>query len=131
MSDTPDSVKKHIQWYIFVGTSLIVLTGVTVWVSGHHFGKPGDNFWNITVALVVATLKAGLVASIFMHLFWDMFVKMAVIFKVMIFTAVFFAGMMILTLWSLKGEIRTSQSHHLGPLFRTSQPVEVEEHPAH
>ena len=113
MSDSVEDIKKHITWYIYIGTALIVLTGVTVGVSYHHFGDIG----NIVVALIIATLKAGLVASIFMHLFWDMFVKMAVIFKVMIFTAVFFAGMMILMLWSLKGEIR-SGADHMGPLFR-------------
>ncbi len=123
MSDTVKAIKKHVSWYMIVGVSLIVLTGVTVGVSYIHFGHSG----NIVVALIIATLKAALVASIFMHLFWDMFVKMAVIFKVMIFTAIFFTGLMALTLWSLKDEIRTSSSTP-GPLFRQSAPAPAEEH---
>jgi cytochrome c oxidase subunit IV len=130
MSDSIEAIKKHIRFYVVIGTSLIILTIVTVLVSGHHFGKEGDNFWNITVALIIATLKAALVASIFMHLFWDMFVKMAVIFKVLIFTGVFFTGMLVLVLWSLADEIKTSHKH-LGPMFHYEKAVVAEEHPAH
>jgi caa(3)-type oxidase subunit IV len=118
MSDSVEAVKKHVRSYIIIGASLLVLTIVTVLASRIHFGQEGDNFWNITVALIIATVKAALVATIFMHLFWDMFIKMAVIFKVMIFTVVFFAGLMLLTLWTLGDEIRTSRDHRLGPLFR-------------
>lgn len=122
MSDSVEAVKKHVRSYIIIGVSLILLTIVTVVVSRYHFGEEGNNFWNITVALIIATFKAALVATIFMHLFWDMFIKMAVIFKVMVFTVVFFAGLMLLTLWTLGDEIRTSRDHHLGPMFR--KPVE-------
>jgi len=116
MSDTAEAVKHHIRSYVIIGVSLILLTIVTVVVAKFHFGQEGDNFWNITVALVIAAIKAGLVATIFMHLFWDMFVKMAVIFKVMIFTAVFFVGLMALTLWTLRDAIGHSKYHV--PMFR-------------
>jgi cytochrome c oxidase subunit IV len=118
MSDSLEAVRKHVRSYKIIGVSLILLTFLTVGVSYFHFGKEGDNTWNITVALIIATVKAALVATIFMHLFWDMFVKMAVIFKVMVFTVVFFAGLMVLTLWTLHDEPRTQHDTHLGPMFR-------------
>ena len=126
MSDSAESVRKHVRSYLFIGAALIVLTGLTVGISYVDFGH---RTLNIVVALVIATLKAGLVAAIFMHLFWDMFVKMAVIFKVMIFTAVFFAGLMALTVWTLKDEI--GHSTYPGPMFRQSAPAAEGEHPAH
>jgi len=122
MSDSVESVKHHVRSYIIIGTLLIVLTGVTVGVSYIKF----EHSTNIVVALIIATFKAALVASIFMHLFWDMFIKMAVIFKVMIFTAVFFAGMMALTLWSLKDPIGHSQQ--IGPMFPHQAKTHVEHH---
>ena len=125
MSDSLDEIKKHKSWYIFIGVSLLVLTGLTVAVSYYHFGEIG----NIVIALIIATLKAALVASIFMHLFWDMFVKMAVIFKVMIFTAVFFAGLMALMLWTMQDVVGKSQ--YPGPLFRQSTDPAAAQHEGH
>ncbi|GIW48288.1 MAG: cytochrome-c oxidase [Deltaproteobacteria bacterium] len=49
--------------YILVWLALIVLTGITVWVSYLHFGV-----FNIVVALLIASIKASLVALYFMHL---------------------------------------------------------------
>ena len=109
MSDSVEAVKKHIRFYIFVGTALLILTIVTVLVSYHHFGPHESNAGNITVALIIAALKASLVVAIFMHLFWDLLIKMKVILKVLIFTAVFFAGLMVLTLWTYHDEVSPKQ----------------------
>ena len=46
--------------------ALIVLTVLTVAVTYVDLGR-----WYIYVALIIATVKAGLVAEIFMHLRWD------------------------------------------------------------
>lgn len=126
MSDSVESVKQHVRSYKIIGAALTVLTIVTVAVSYFHFGKEGDSTWNIVVALIIATIKAAMVATIFMHLFWDMFVKMAVIFKVMIFTAVFFIGMMALTLWNLEDPIGKSQK--IGPMFPHQASSHAEHH---
>ena len=45
---------------------LLVLTGVTVGVSYVHMG-----FWNVPIALTIASLKASLVLLFFMHLKYE------------------------------------------------------------
>jgi cytochrome c oxidase subunit 4 len=49
--------------YVTVFAALLVLTAVTVGVSYIDLG-----LWNVTVALIVASVKASLVALYFMHL---------------------------------------------------------------
>jgi cytochrome c oxidase subunit 4 len=49
--------------YIIVWGVLLILTGVTLGVSYLHLGM-----MNVTVALLIASLKAALVALYFMHL---------------------------------------------------------------
>jgi cytochrome c oxidase subunit 4 len=46
--------------------TLLALTIVTVWVSRHDFGT-----WNIVVAMLIASFKAGLVGLFFMHLKYE------------------------------------------------------------
>ena len=46
---------------------LLVLTVFTVTVTSIDLGGEG----NLIVAMVIATIKAGLVVMFFMHLFWD------------------------------------------------------------
>jgi cytochrome c oxidase subunit 4 len=46
---------------------LLVLTILTVSVTSFDLGAQG----NLIVAMVIATVKAGLVVTFFMHLFWD------------------------------------------------------------
>lgn len=50
-----------------VGGALLFLTAVTVWVTYADLGRSG----NLIVAMVIATIKAGLVCAYFMHLRWD------------------------------------------------------------
>ncbi len=57
-------VKEHLRVYVMVFVALAVLTVVTVAISYLHL----PTAWAITLAMVVATVKAGLVASYFMHL---------------------------------------------------------------
>ena len=42
---------------------LLFLTAITVWVSRIDFGT-----WNIVIAIVIASIKAGIVGTYFMHL---------------------------------------------------------------
>lgn len=49
-----------------VGVSLMILTGVTVWVRYIDLGSA-----NLFVAMVIASIKASLVLLFFMHLKWD------------------------------------------------------------
>jgi cytochrome c oxidase subunit 4 len=47
--------------------ALLVLTVLTVSVTSIDLGAQG----NLTVAMIIATIKAGLVVTYFMHLRWD------------------------------------------------------------
>ena len=54
-------VHQHVKRYIMVGLTLLLFTGITVALSYVDFGTRKAN---IGVAMLVATLKAGLVAAI-------------------------------------------------------------------
>ena len=57
-------VREHVRVYVLVFVALAVLTIVTVAISYLHL----PTVLAISVAMVVATVKAGLVAGYFMHL---------------------------------------------------------------
>ena len=59
-----EHIKQHVRVYITVFLALMVFTGVTVAIS--YLRLP--TVYAITLAMIVATIKAGLVASYFMHL---------------------------------------------------------------
>ena len=88
-SDAHD-VSKHVRGYLYVGSLLLVFTGITVWLSYVNFGSQKAN---IVVAMMVATFKASLVAAIFMHLKGEK----ATIWRFLIMTAFFAAGLFFLT----------------------------------
>ena len=60
----PAEIDKHVRIYIMVFATLLVLTMVTVAVSYLHL----EVHQAITVALLIASIKASLVALFFMHL---------------------------------------------------------------
>lgn len=96
--------KKNVKACIAVFVILLVLTIVTVLVSRIQFGGAGHHAMNITVALFIAIIKAALVAAYFMHLNSEK----SAIYRVLLFTGVFFAGLMFLTLWSYHDGIKFS-----------------------
>jgi cytochrome c oxidase subunit 4 len=91
--DSPQHEVHSVRGYLFVYFALLAGTVLTVWASFIHFGSSGIN---IAVALVIACVKASLVAGYFMHLISER--KM--IYCVLIFTAIFFTGLMFLTLYA-------------------------------
>ena len=95
MSDQhpPDHFSYHVRRYLFVFYALLFGTVVTVLASYIPFGHRAVN---IGVALFIACGKAFLVAGYFMHLISER--KM--IYGIMAFTAFFFIGLMVLTIWS-------------------------------
>src|SRR3984885_12130543 len=105
-----DDVARHVKGYVYVGVLLIVFTGLTVFLSYVDFDKWfGGHNWNIIVAIIVATFKAGLVAAIFMHLKQE---KLT-IWKFLLFTAFFCAGLFLLTLFNWADPIfAPSHTHH-------------------
>ena len=56
-----------VKMLIGVLAALMVLTSLTVSVPNFDLGAQG----NLVVAMVIATIKAGLVVAFFMHLVWD------------------------------------------------------------
>src|SRR5216117_4445610 len=84
------NVQKHVRGYLMVGALLLVFTGITVALSYVDFGARKAN---IGVAMLVATLKAGLVAAIFMHLA----AEKRLIYRVLVFTGFFVLGLFWLT----------------------------------
>src|SRR5712691_10739447 len=83
-------VSKHVRGYLMVGATLLVFTGLTVFLSYVNFGSQKTN---VAVALLVATFKAGLVAYIFMHLS----AEKKLIYRVLLFTGIFVFALFWLT----------------------------------
>ncbi|QMU56018.1 MAG: cytochrome-c oxidase [Candidatus Mycalebacterium zealandia] len=59
-----DDHSHGIRQYVVVWITLMALTVLTVWSAGKDLG----GYLNITVAMVIASVKAGIVALYFMHL---------------------------------------------------------------
>jgi cytochrome c oxidase subunit 4 len=83
-----EDIKKHVRKYIMVFVALMALTVVTVAISYLHLSVGAA----ITVALMVATVKASLVASYFMHLISEK----KLIYATLLLTAAFFVLLMLL-----------------------------------
>ena len=77
-----EDVSKQMGKYYVVFVALLCLTAVTVGVSYLHLPRP----LAITVALIIASVKAAMVAAVFMHLISER----KVIYAVLILTALFF-----------------------------------------
>ena len=83
-------VSKHVKKYIMVGVILLAFTGLTVFLSYVDFGNRKTN---MAVGMLVAAFKAGLVAGIFMHLS----AERKLIYRILMFTAVFVFALFWLT----------------------------------
>ena len=79
-------------WTVFI--ALIIGTIVTV---GAYFIHFDTLFLTIGLALAIASVKASLVAGWFMHLASEQ----RMIYTILGFTAFFFLGMMLLTIWAM------------------------------
>jgi len=89
MAGSHADVQKHVRAYLLVFGALALLTVLTVAASRVEVSQR----LHITIALVIATIKASLVAAIFMHLFWE---RGASIWWTLLFCALFFAVLMML-----------------------------------
>lgn len=88
-SADPAAIKKSIRTYGIVGGLLFVFTGITVGVNLIHLSSVA---LAITVALIIATMKASMVGAIFMHLNHEK----KWIYGALILTAVFFIVLILL-----------------------------------
>jgi cytochrome c oxidase subunit IV len=83
---------RQVRIYIMVFVTLLALTIVTVAVSRLHLPVAGA----VTVALIVASVKGGLVAGYFMHLVSER----KLIYWVLGVTVAFFFFVLLLPLWT-------------------------------
>lgn len=91
---THEEIDQHVKTYVKVFGTLLFLTLVTVGVSYLHVGVA----WAVFIALVVASLKGGLVMTFFMHLKDDVQKKNKWITNSLLLTGFFFAFMMTIIL---------------------------------
>lgn len=127
-------VKKYVRTCMAVFSTLMVLTLVTVGISYLHLPTPAA----ITVALIVASVKASLVALFFMHLISERHA----IYYVLGLTATFFAVLMympsgwyhdevkIKSLWSVL-PAPVEAGHHAGAPAATEHGAAAEGAAAH
>jgi cytochrome c oxidase subunit IV len=97
---SPEEIKKNQKTFWTVGGVLFVLTILTVAVAYFHLPLAAA----VLVALLVASLKGGLVAGIFMHLI----AERKVIYQLLILTIVFFIAILALPLLSEKNSVGRS-----------------------
>ena len=117
MSDhTAEEMKAHVKVYLSVFGVLAVLTGVTVGASYLDLGLGAS----VTLALLIATVKASLVAMFFMHLKGEV----KVVFQTLILTAVFFVFLMVLPLSHRMDDRSTPNA------VQTASPSEADPHTA-
>jgi cytochrome c oxidase subunit 4 len=57
--------------YVWVWVGLVILTGITVSVAGMNLGR-----WSVSVVLIIAAIKSGLVLNYFMHLKYEKRIKL-------------------------------------------------------
>ncbi len=90
-----DHVREHVRVYLMVFAALGVLTVVTVAIS--YLDLPTS--YAITIAVIVASVKASLVAAYFMHLVSEE----KVIYYLLLLCVAFFVTLMFLPLLTEMG----------------------------
>ena len=85
-------IDRQVRGYILVFVTLMALTAVTVTISRLHLPVATA----VTIALLVASVKGGLVASYFMHLVSER----KLIYWVLGVTVAFFFAVLLLPLWA-------------------------------
>jgi len=95
----------HVRPYLLVGVALFVFTAITVGLSyvdfDHFLGSHG---MNMKIGLGVATFKVCLVGAYFMHLKMEK----GTIWRPLVFTFFFCAGLFLLTLLAFSDPIKTT-----------------------
>jgi len=85
-------IDRQVKTYILIFVTLMALTIVTVAISRLHLPV----HLAVAIALIVASVKGGLVASYFMHLISER----KLIYWVLGFTVAFFFAVLLLPLWT-------------------------------
>ena len=118
-----EHIKAHVKVYLLIFGMLILGTIVTVAISYKDFGAA----WiNITIGLIIASIKATLVAGWFMHLISEK--KM--VHSILIVAGFFFAVLVALCIWTMAPEslIGGGKKQHTTSVRATHEPAAA---PAH
>jgi cytochrome c oxidase subunit IV len=89
MGDSHADISKHVKAYVGVFIALAIATVLTVLASLLDVSTTA----HISIALLIAAVKASLVAAIFMHLKWERSIS---IWWVLAFCAIFFVALLLL-----------------------------------
>lgn len=104
-SDAAD-VKKSIRTYMMVGAALLVFTVITVAVNQIHIPSVA---LAVTVALIIAGMKASMVGAVFMHLSHEK----KWIYGALLLTAASFIVLMSVPIFTLLDSIGTPLPHEV------------------
>jgi cytochrome c oxidase subunit IV len=117
-----EAVRKSVRTYMMIGAALLVFTGITVAANYLHLPIPAA----ITLALIIATIKASMVAAVFMHLNHEK----QWIYGALILTVAFFIVLMSVPLFTT---MDTFGKHLTGPAAGHAVPAgaPADEHAGH
>ena len=104
MHSDVEAVKKSVRTYMMIGAALLVFTGITVAANYLHLPVPAA----ITLALIIASIKASMVAAVFMHLNHEK----QWIYGALVLTVAFFVVLLSVPLFTTKD---TFGVHLAGP----------------
>jgi len=107
MSEETHDIQKEVRIYLTIFGILMFLTIVTVGVSYLHLNLAGA----VTLALMIATIKATLVACYFMHLISEK----KLIYYMLIMVALFFVMLMVTPVAGSKDHLVGTVPYHAGP----------------
>jgi caa(3)-type oxidase subunit IV len=120
MHSDVESVKKSVRTYMMIGGALLVFTGITVAANLLHLSVPAA----ITLALIIASIKATMVASVFMHLNHEK----KWIYGSLLLTVAFFVILIFVPLFTTMNSIGT---HVTGPAAGHEAGAPPDEHAGH
>jgi cytochrome c oxidase subunit 4 len=99
------AVRKHVRTYLIIGAALYVFTVITVAVNQIELSVGPA----VVVAMIVASMKAGMVAYVFMHLNHEK----RWIYGSLLLTFAFFIVLMTVPMFTLMDTIGTEAVHEV------------------
>ena len=115
-----EAVRKSVRTYMMIGGALLVFTAITVGANLLHLSVPAA----ITLALIIASIKASMVAAVFMHLNHEK----RWVYGSLLLTVAFFIVLMSIPLFTTMDTIGT---HVAGPPPAREAGAPPDEHAGH
>jgi cytochrome c oxidase subunit 4 len=115
-----EAVRKSVRTYLMIGAALLVFTGITVAANLLSLSVPAA----ITLALIIASIKASMVAAVFMHLNHEK----RWIYGSLLLTVAFFLVLMFVPLFTT---MNTFGTHLTGPVPAHETGAPPDEHAGH